>query len=211
MVNELDCRGLLCPLPIVQLRKLIGELPQGAQIVMRVSTAQTVANVTHFMATYFGVKVHFDPEGDTFVATFDNPGAGTVPTEVAEGYACDTTQPAPSAGLGADSVILCATDVLGQGDDTLGQVLMKGFLSTLPEWEQLPRAILLMNGGVRLTDDRTGAVSTLQGLVEKGVEILVCGTCVEFFGMAGHVAVGRVTNMYEISLTLARASRVVRL
>ena len=56
-----------------------------------------------------------------------------------------------------------------------------------------------------------GAVSTLQGLAEKGVEILVCGTCVEFFGMAEHVAVGRVTNMYEISLTLARASRVVRL
>jgi len=74
----------------------------------------------------------------------------------------------------------------------------------------LPATIICYNAGVKLTAKDSTARDDLQHLEKAGAEILVCGTCVNYFGLGDQVAVGRISNMYEIAETMAGAARLVR-
>ena len=102
-------------------------------------------------------------------------------------------------------VVLIATDKMGHGDDVLGKKLMKAFTYALSEAEELPSHVLLYNGGAFLSQE--GAETVEEG---KGVEILTCGTCTEFFEISETVAVGSITNMYEIVEICTEADSVIR-
>jgi selenium metabolism protein YedF len=88
---------------------------------------------------------------------------------------------------------------LGQGSEELGRLLMRGFLYALTERETVPERVILMNSGVRLAASGSESLVNLKKLGERGVEILVCGTCVEYFGLKADLALGRISNMYEIA------------
>lgn len=107
-------------------------------------------------------------------------------------------------------VVLIATDKMGHGDDVLGKKLMKAFTYALSEAEELPSYVLLYNGGAFLSQEGAETVEDLKKLEEKGVEILTCGTCTEFFEISETVAVGSITNMYEIVEICTEADSVIR-
>lgn len=107
-------------------------------------------------------------------------------------------------------VVLIATDKMGHGDDVLGKKLMKAFTYALSEAEELPSHVLLYNGGAFLSQEGAETVEDLKKLEEKGVEILTCGTCTEFFEISETVAVGAITNMYEIVEICTEADSVIR-
>ena len=100
---------------------------------------------------------------------------------------------------------------LGQGDDQLGAILMKSFFVSLQELQPAPRAILLLNGGVHLAVEGSPVLAGLQELSRRGVNVLVCGTCLDFFQLKDKLAVGSVTNMYSILTELTGASRAITL
>ena len=83
--------------------------------------------------------------------------------------------------------------------DELGRILMRNFVYSLARGEKMPAALLFMNGGVRLAVEDSAALSGLAKLVGLGVEILACGTCLDFYKIKDKLAVGRVSNMFEIS------------
>ena len=99
---------------------------------------------------------------------------------------------------------------LGTGDEALGSILMRSFLKTLLELETKPSRLILINSGVWLSSEGSDVLETLRTLSERGVEILSCGTCLDFYGLKEKLKVGVVSNMYTIAQTLLEAERVVR-
>lgn len=85
---------------------------------------------------------------------------------------------------------------------------MKAFVHTLTQLDPLPGKVICYNAGIFLALDDSPVLEDLRQLKGAGVEILVCGTCLNFFGVADRLAVGSVSNMYEIAGSLAEA-RVV--
>ena len=99
---------------------------------------------------------------------------------------------------------------MGTGDDVLGKKLLKGFIFSLTQLPRLPKTILLYNGGAHLSCEGSDSLEDLKNLADAGVEILTCGTCLDFYGITDKLAVGEVTNMYVITEKLTGASVVVR-
>jgi len=110
----------------------------------------------------------------------------------------------------ARPVVVIAGETLGQGDDALGAVLMRAFLKTLAKAEPRPRALVFQNGGVKHVVEGAALVEDVRALAATGVEVLSCGTCLDWFGLKDRVAVGVVSNMHDIVTLLLRASSVIR-
>ena len=101
-------------------------------------------------------------------------------------------------------------ETVGKGDDRLGAILMKSFLTTLKELKPLPWRIAFLNGGVKLASLGSEVLSYLRELENLGVEILLCGTCVDFYQIKDRLGVGRTSNMYEIVSSLADSTSVLK-
>jgi selenium metabolism protein YedF len=121
-------------------------------------------------------------------------------------------QPSGEVQPGSGShVVAISSNTMGRGDDELGQVLLRSYLHTLTEISPRPDILIFFNSGVRLATEGSHSLEDLRMLAEQGVQILLCGTCLGHFGLKEHVAVGEISNMYAISETMLRASKVVNL
>jgi selenium metabolism protein YedF len=107
-------------------------------------------------------------------------------------------------------VLFVTSDLLGAGDPELGRVLMRAFLKTIGDVDPRPGKAIFANSGVRLTTEGSDLVDDLRRLDESGVEVLSCGTCLDFYGLVEKLRVGRASNMFEIASSLVGADRVVR-
>jgi selenium metabolism protein YedF len=108
-------------------------------------------------------------------------------------------------------VVVINGDRMGQGNDELGSRLMRNFLAKLIDAEPKPHLIVLYNSGVKLAAKGSSALESLHSLENLGVEIICCGTCVNFYGLAEQIQAGRVTNMPEIVKVLTQAETTVTL
>jgi len=204
-MREIDVRDLACPGPVLKLRDLLdaGE----REIVMRVADALSRTNVTRFAASR-GAEVRADAGGDgTFMVTITagNDAAGARPGEE-DLLACDI--PGTAAGSGPRVVQVTAA-TMGTGDDELGALLMRSFLKTQNQLERKPDAVLLYNDGVKLCCEGSLLLDDLRALEMAGIEIIACGTCLNFFELGDSLEIGRVTDMLEIASRLADAGSIV--
>jgi selenium metabolism protein YedF len=87
---------------------------------------------------------------------------------------------------------------------------MKAFLKTLLDLETQPHRLILVNSSVQLASEDSKVFETLQMLSEKGVEVVCCGTCIDFYGLKEKMRVGVISNMYDIIQTMLEADRVIR-
>jgi selenium metabolism protein YedF len=108
-------------------------------------------------------------------------------------------------------VIVINSDKMGQGDEKLGERLMGNFLKTLLNAEKKPQMLVLYNSGVKLAAKDSPVLETLQSLENLGVEIISCGTCVNFYGLVDLIQAGRVSNMQEIVAVLTEAENIITL
>ena len=103
-------------------------------------------------------------------------------------------------------------DHLGEGDQELGYNLLRMALFTLSQGDTLPASVLFMNGGVRLPAGEDAQVlESLQALSGRGVDILVCGTCLNYYGLTDQLKIGTVSNMYDILSHMQEAGKVLSL
>ncbi|OHE30151.1 MAG: hypothetical protein A3J94_03190, partial [Syntrophus sp. RIFOXYC2_FULL_54_9] len=107
-------------------------------------------------------------------------------------------------------VVILSDNRMGRGDDALGDILIRSFIHTLLQLKPLPATIICYNAGVKLTARDSATRGDLQQLEKDGADILVCGTCVNYFGLGDQIAVGHISNMYDIAETMAGAARLVR-
>ncbi|MEG0324412.1 MAG: sulfurtransferase-like selenium metabolism protein YedF, partial [Raoultibacter sp.] len=108
--------------------------------------------------------------------------------------------------------VFIGKDHVGEGDPELGATLMKMALYTLAESDNPPSALLFMNSGVKLVAGDTGQIiESIAALITAGTRVLVCGACLDFYGLKESLAVGEVSNMHAILETMKNAPKVITL
>ncbi len=203
MSEVIDARGLACPAPVVKTRNALNAGATDMEVLVDNPTARD--NVSRFAASR-GCSVKLVEEGTGFRLLVTAPsGAAETPGTAAEAPG----QAGVSPGGGGKTVVVMTGDTMGRGNDELGKILVQAFLNTLAESESPPWRLVLFNRGVCLAVEGADTVEALSNLAGMGVEILACGTCLDFFGLKEKLAVGRVSNMYEILDTMLMATNSV--
>ena len=110
----------------------------------------------------------------------------------------------------SNTVVVLSSNQMGNGSEELGQILMKGFIFALTELDELPSTVLLYNSGVKLSTEGSNSIEDLKTLQAQGVEILSCGTCLNYYDLTEKLQVGDVTNMYFILEKMAQADKIIR-
>lgn len=194
-----DAKGLACPQPVILAKKTInaGE----ASFVVLVDNMTAAENLTRLGESNQFVVTHRQQD-DVFEVNFLKNGMAA-PTEKS------VILPVVSSNDGTWAVF-AASDTIGQGELELGASLMKMFFYTLAQQEKAPDWLLFMNAGVKLTCDEE-ITAHLEQLAQKGAEILVCGTCLNFYGIKEQLKIGTVSNMYDILERMQVADKVVSL
>ena len=206
--RTIDARGQACPQPVILTRKALVE--GGFDLLeVIVDDASSRENVVRFVG-YANCVVEGIEEAGPVSRILIRPAAGVPAGPGPERVFAKPAPAAPEAPAADAATVFISSAGIGTGDEGLAALLMRGFLYTLTESEILPARIILMNGGVRLAVDGADAVVNLQRLVHQGVEVLACGTCLEFYRLKDQLAVGRITNLYEIA-TLVFQGRTVSL
>ncbi len=202
----IDCLGMSCPQPLMAIRKAL-EKETPSSLMVLVDDEAASENVSRYLSVA-GYDVHCSRIADVWTITAALGQASTTIPPV-EDYPCPVPSSAPAGQH--KTVVFLSSDVLGQGDDGLGGKLMGNFLKTLPEMEDDLWRIICVNGAVRLAASDSPHVEALKTLEAAGVSILVCGTCLEFFGLLEQKAVGQTTNMLDVVTSLRIASKVISL
>lgn len=193
MEKVVDAMGLACPLPVVNAKNAAGEMKEGGTLTVKVDNETAVNNLTKF-ATQNGMKVSSEKKADAaYEVTMEVPVGGL----------------AASTGAGG-AVVVIGSNVMGSGDDTLGTNLMKAFIFAVTQQDVLPETVLMYNGGVKLACEGSNSIDDLKMLEGEGVNILCCGTCLDFYGLKEKQLVGGVTNMYDIVEKMGQATTVIK-
>ena len=199
---QVDARGEACPIPVVKTKQALQALQGPGTVETLVDNEIAVQNLTK-MADQKGFKVSSQKESDDcyrVLMTVEDQQANEQP----EKCRC---KPLPER---RKIVAVVSADHMGEGNDELGRALIKGFLFAMTMQEELPSTILFYNGGAHLTCQGSDSLEDLHALQERGVEILTCGTCLDFYGLKDQLAVGSVTNMYDIVERQMKADLVIR-
>ncbi len=198
MPKTLDARGLPCPQPVIMTRNAMREADR---LTVLISEQDQVANVSR-LAEKAGWQVAVDHRPDGYAV------------QLAKSGSVSTAEPAPDTPASAPTpgaVLVVSDATMGRGDAELGAVLMQGFFHALMEVEQLPDTIVLYNAGVKLAVEGSPVLDDLQALETRGVEILVCGTCLSYYELRESALAGTVSNMYTIVESLLGAGKIINL
>ena len=199
MNKLIDARGLTCPLPVIETRKALRAMEQGLLEVV-VDNHIALQNLEK-MAQKTGLQYRTTTVSEQEYRM-----------EIIVGKVDLVEQQSSSRHerLIGNTVVVLASQFMGEGDPVLGKILMKGFVYALTELDQFPAKVLLYNSGVKLATTGSEALGDLQKLEQNGVEILSCGTCLDFYKLTEELQVGSVTNMYEIVQSTMEAGKIVQ-
>lgn len=192
-----DALGDKCPVPVVKAKKALATMDEGT-LEMLVDNETSVTNLENFGKSQNCEVSHEQLAAEKFSVKIVKK-AGSEPVAAAAG----------TAGVGP-RVVVVPSNVMGHGDDELGDVLIKAFIFALTQQDELPDSVLFYNGGVKLTIEGSPVLDDVKKLADAGVEILSCGTCLMHYGLEDKLAVGEATNMYVIVEKQLQAGVVVR-
>jgi len=199
MTIEIDCRGLACPAPVLQTKDAI-EADHPNIIKVTVDNEASKQNVTRFLKSQ-NFEVTVQEEGHDF-RVIGRMEDGAVPdAPVAE---------KPETGQ-KKIMVMVANDCMGHGDDELGSKLMLSFLKTLKEMGEELWRLVFLNNGVKLTTGDAEVLPVLKEYEERGLHILVCGTCLTYFNLLDEKQVGETTNMLDIVTAMQLADKVINI
>lgn len=188
-MKEIDARGLECPRPVILTKKALEETDEVSVLVDNLAARENVkrfgeqagCKVT-VVENQEGIRLHLSKVGEK-----------------------------EEAGLSSALAVLIKSRYFGEGEERLGEVLMRSFLVSLLEGDAPVKALIFMNSGVFLTTLGSPLLEVLQALEGKGAEIYSCGTCLDYYQLADKLAVGKVTNMYSATELLSGPYKVLTL
>lgn len=198
MNKEIDARGELCPRPVIMTKKELDQMEAGILTTI-VDNEVAKDNISKLVGSYgYDFTIDATKEGDYYI----NITKGQV--EVSEAKVCtpDTFK---------DLTIAIGSDEMGTGEKELGHILMKSFIYTVRETTPLPKTIVLFNSGVRIVCEDSQIVDDLKAMVEIGVELLVCGTCLDYYNLKDDIMVGEIANMYSIYEEMRNSNNTLNL
>lgn len=184
--NEIDCRGLNCPIPVVNTKKYFDALESGIGVTI-VDNEVAKNNVVKF-AQGNGFEYEIEEREGNIYYIIITKGEVTV----------EELNLKNSKEKEETFTIVVGSDKLGNGDDELGTALIKSYLFALSEAEVIPTNLVFLNAGVKLVVEGALTLDSLKRLVERGVNVQSCGLCLDFYGLKENLAVGEISNMYAI-------------
>ncbi len=195
--------GDACPIPVVKTKKAIEALTADETVVVLVDNETALQNVTKAART-MGFEVQQETMSDKeFKITIQVVKGVAAPAEEAPAACC-------CEGYKKNVVVAVSSDKMGEGSEELGKVLIKAFFFALTQQDELPGTIIFYNGGVKLSTEGSPVLEDLKNLAAQGVEVISCGTCLNFYQLSEKLAVGEVSNMYDIVEHLRKADVVVK-
>jgi selenium metabolism protein YedF len=200
-MQEVDGKGLLCPQPLILTRKALKNCLPGETLKIECDNRTAFQNILTYLKDQ-SLEPKGTETGDIFqievinqvVQSNKEHGSGII-----------------DAGFCSSAyVVVVSSERMGEGDPQLGTILMKGFLNALNEQPILPTHLVLYNSGAKMATAEAGVSGSLKQLEEMGVEILICGACVDFYALKDRLCVGKISNMFTITETMARTGHVVK-
>jgi selenium metabolism protein YedF len=198
-MHEIDARGLNCPAPVLQTKAAL-QVENHKEIRVIVDNAAAQQNVQRFLESE-GYEIELGKLDDDYQIK-------------GKRSRDDSCEPIPSTESHTQEkriMVLCATDRLGYGDDDLGRKLMVNFIRTLSEMGKDLWRLVFVNNGVKLTIDESEVLKDLKAYEGSGLQILVCGTCLNHFNLLERKQVGETTNMLDIVTAMQLADQVINI
>jgi selenium metabolism protein YedF len=200
-MKTVDAKGQLCPKPLIMTKKALGEINENETLEVLIDNEISMKNVTRFL-TDNGFIPSVKNDGKVYRVMVSKTGEISQNAPV-EDY-CEVNLPQTS-----NYVVAFQRDVLGKGAEELGKILIKAFVNTLPEVSSKPKSLVFLNSGIFLALMDSPVLDSLKKLESNGVKILVCGTCLDYYGKKDSIGVGQISNMYDILEQLSTAGNVV--
>ena len=203
MRHEVNAMGKQCPIPVVMTKKVIDKATIGDEVEILVDNETAVNNLSRLAnktgCTFVSEKLEHKKYQVKMTVQTEQTGSAADEEEIV----CET----PHKKV---TVAVISSNVMGNGDDELGKILIKGFIYALSQMDTHPETILFYNGGAKLTTEGSESLEDLKKMEEEGVEILTCGTCLKHYGLMDKLMVGKVTDMYTIAERMMGADKVIR-
>ena len=181
MEKKLDCIGLACPLPVVEAKKAMEEMQEGILTVL-VDNETAVQNLQRL--------------GQKFQ------------------YAVASQKLSEKDGAAKEKESTCtvvfSSNKMGEGAEELGHTLIKSFVFALSNVDPLPTAMVFFNSGAYITSEDSPVLFDLKTLEKAGVKIMTCGLCADYYKIKEKVAVGIISNMYEIVETQMQSDKIIK-
>lgn len=187
-MKKINAIGLECPKPVILTKK---EIDRGEKEIQVLVNDEVCKQNIIKCANTLNYRVHIEPKADHMVMTLSKDES----VEKDEKIETSTL----TVGIGSDK--------MGQGEETLGRILMKSFIYTLSESTPHPTKIVFYNSGVFLTTEGSPVIEELQALENQGVELISCGTCLDYYEIKDKLIVGEISNMYTILESLRETER----
>ncbi|MGL5711869.1 MAG: sulfurtransferase-like selenium metabolism protein YedF [Paraclostridium sp.] len=191
---ELDARGLGCPKPVINTKKELDKIDNG---VVQVTVDNEIAKQNIIkLAKSMNCESKIINQEDNMICIEVIKGENIIIEEKIEEALADTC-------------IFINSDKMGTGNDELGEVLIKGYIYALTESKPYPKSIVFVNSGIKLTTINESTIENLNILQNAGVEILSCGTCLDYYGLKDDLKIGNLTNMYTIVELMNSVSKTI--
>ncbi|MBN2681793.1 MAG: sulfurtransferase-like selenium metabolism protein YedF [Bacteroidales bacterium] len=202
-MKKVDAKGKVCPQPLIMTRKAIEELKENDPLLILVDNEASMKNVCKFLEDH-GMNPEIVVKGNVYEISVGKTIA--IPDSTVETDYCEITIP---ENITKNIVIAFQDNKMGKGSDELGEILIKGFINTLPEMKPLPNTLIFLNAGITLTCSGSPVLETLKKLELQGTKILSCGTCLDYYGKMNELQVGNISNMYDILETLMKSTKTI--
>lgn len=199
-MNIINCQGLACPMPVIKTKKYF-DLEDSKEALVIVDNEVAKNNVLR-LAKGINLSSSFIEEDGLYKIQL----AKGEFSDVQAVYNNEVVEYKVSA-----PTILVSSNLLGNGDDRLGETLMKVYINTLAESEILPENLMFINGGVKLTCTGSDVLDSLSLMKEKGVNIISCGACLDFYNLKEELKVGEIGNMYQIIDLMNKSGNTIKL
>lgn len=198
----IDAKGEVCPIPVIKAKNALKQAKKDETVVIIVDNETSKENLEK-MAREIGFiyssktinKEHYE------VTIVKGLGSDEV-IDSAKEDVCEVK--------GENTLVVISSNKMGEGSDELGENLMKSFVYALTEVDMLPSTVIFYNGGAKLSVTDSPVIDDLKKLEEQGVEILTCGTCLNYYGITEKLAVGEITNMYSIIEKMNDAHKIIK-
>ena len=204
---KVDAMGDQCPIPVIKTKKALKEITETTLVEVHVDNEIAVQNLSK-MAKQKNLEYKCEKlEEQHYIIKIN---------AEAEGVSIQQKAPAENdkeicyPDRKSNTVVVLSSNQMGNGSEELGQILMKGFIFALTELDELPSTVLLYNSGVKLSTEGSNSIEDLKTLQAQGVEILSCGTCLNYYDLTEKLQVGDVTSMYFRLEKMAQADKIIR-
>lgn len=205
----INAMGDTCPIPVIKTQNAIKALTKADEVEVLVDNEVAVQNLTK-LAGSMGCGVKSEKKAEKEYRVVITVSEDKLSDQTEEKESVKESEAVCIPDTRKNTVVVISSDKMGEGEEELGKVLIKGYIYALTQLETLPKTILFYNKGAYLTCEGSASLEDLKSLEAQGVEIFTCGTCLNYYGLSEKLQVGSVTNMYVIADTMAKAGKVVK-